>query len=799
MSKNKAKYNFSVLVVEDDNSSLTFIETMVKRYTKDVITAVNGADGLEKYLLYNPELVISDIGMPIMNGIEMSEQIKAVNDNVHIILTTAFDNKNLLLKAIDIGIFEYIIKPVSKESLERSIERAAKRIALDQEIQSQQQSISTLFRAVESTTNLVKILSVNGIIQYINPKFNLVFDQDDTAEIIGKNISELVPDQISAKEFEQFLRAIKEGKEWKGELLRNKNEHEKVWLHNSLSPIFDDAGKLTHFVLVSEDITMQKHRESELAKATEALESKVRQRTAELEKAKIAAESANKAKSMFLAKVSHELRTPMNGVLGMLSVLLQNEKDPQSKKSLAVVKKSADSLLTIINDILDISKIEAGKFRIDSYEFKPREIVQNVMTIIKSTADAKKIELKVFFDNTIPEILIGDGNRLGQIIYNIVGNAVKFTDKGWVQFNIDGKRISDDEIIISFKVKDTGIGIDEESKNTIFDSFSQSEATLTRKYGGTGLGLTITHEIVEQMKGKISFESQVGKGSTFYCSVKMKFSDALYKSNSGDKPEYEKSFDKLKSKMTVLIAEDSKINQELIIQILKNKNCEFKVTNNGAELVDAFKEQQYDLLLVDVQMPIMNGFEAVNAIREIESFKSDKTPVIYVTAHASDDCIKECFENYADEVLTKPFERENFFKIAYNYHPDNRISFVNEKVIRLDLTNLIKSINKKKMVLDKIIYHFQSTFHEDMKKAYDNYEKKDFAAIKFFAHKLKSEISNFGSEEVVKLCRQIGTEINNNQIEELENTLIKLELELNKINDYFNTHTVDALIKKFGS
>lgn len=524
MAGGKEKYQIKCLVVEDDLASITFMEALLGRVIENVYTAANGEIAVELYDDIRPDLVISDVGMPILNGLEMSEKIKEINPKAHIILTTAFDNKELLLKAIDIGIFEYIVKPVNKEKLYKAVERAAERIMLEKEIARQNESILMLYRAVENISNILIILDNNGTIEYINPKFDIQTGEN-SKELIGKHISEFPPDDISLNSFNSFLEHINLGTEWKGEWRRIKIDGSKYWLQVSLAPVINENNHLTHFIMVSEDISFQKLRQEELSKLNDELESRVIERTTELEKAKNIAESANKAKSMFLAKVSHELRTPMNGIIGMTSILMQKEFDTKTHNALLTIKSSADLLLTIINDVLDISKIDAGKFKLDSFEFSPKNIFDTTIDLLRNIAEKKNLELLTNFNEDIPKILVGDGNRFRQIINNLVSNAIKFTEKGFVKVDLSCYKIDKVNIRINLSVQDTGIGIDEDKSDELFESFSQLEDTMTRKFGGTGLGLSITKEIVNNMNGEIWYESVRGQGSTFNASFYMNYSD----------------------------------------------------------------------------------------------------------------------------------------------------------------------------------------------------------------------------------------------------------------------------------
>ena len=743
MSTGLTKYDLTVLIVEDDVAALTFMGTLVGMYVDKVFNAENGKVGLEKYKELNPDLVISDIGMPLMNGLEMSEKIKEHNEDAYIILTTAFDNKEMLLKAIDVGVFEYLVKPIKKENLKKSINRAVKSINTKKELIEKNRSILTLSRAVESSSNVVKIISKDGIIKYVNSSIKKIIG-DETKELIDKNIKEFPPQPESLDVWEGFLNAISKGKEWKGDLLRKNESGNNIWLRNSLSLIKNELNELEQFVMVSEDITFEKLREENLIKVNDILESKVQERTQELQRAKQTAEVANKAKGMFLAKVSHELRTPMNGILGMTSILINNEKDEKKLHSLSIVKHSADTLLKIINDILDISKIEAGKFELENYSFKPKEIIKNDIEILKNLSEKKNLDLIFDYDDSIPNSLIGGGNRFSQIINNLVGNAIKFTDKGTVELIIKKASSNKKSTKLKIIVKDTGIGIDNNKRNLLFESFSQLENTMTRKFGGTGLGLSITKEIVDEMNGMIWFESELGKGSEFYVIVEFE-NDKSSEIKTGDKKDYENKINNIENKVTILIAEDSTINQEVMKEIFSEYDkFDIYIVNNGLEAVNIYRNKSFDLILMDVQMPVMDGFQAIELINSINSNKPE-IPVIFVTAHAGKESINECFEKGATDVITKPYDKERLFEAVLKSLENIKANNNLDKQLEIDLVPLLKSINYKEDILKRIIEHYQNNHSNSLSELNNAMLDKDLKRINFTSHKLKSELANLGS------------------------------------------------------
>jgi two-component system sensor histidine kinase/response regulator len=522
----------------------------------------------------------------------------------------------------------------------------------------EEQHVRKLSAAVEQSADSIVITNLAGVIEYVNEAFCRVSGYS-RAEVLGSTPAILKSGRTPAATYRQLWETLGRGESWRGEFVNRRKDGREYHESSLITPLRQPDGRVTHYLAVKSDVTEHKRISAELALHRHHLEDLVEKRTAELALAKVQAEAANRAKGTFLANMSHEIRTPMNSILGLTYILRQNTRDPEQQALLARLHDSAQHLMHVINGILDLSKIEAGKIAIEESELSIENVLRNVAELLSHEAEAKNLSLDITVHD-VDAVLYGDPTRLSQALLNYVSNAIKFTPAGRIALRALVERQDELSQWVRFEVDDTGPGIPEDRLGKLFNAFEQGDASTTRRHGGTGLGLAITRGLAQMMGGDAGAESTHGTGSTFWFTAKLgRLAPSTITSESALR-EF-RSTHRLPAKQAprpftgrILLAEDNPTNQFVLLKLLRDLGVSVDLAENGRDAVELLQQRAYDLVLMDVQMPEMDGLAATRAIRELPD--RAETPIVALTANAFTDDRERCLKAGMNGFLPKPID-----------------------------------------------------------------------------------------------------------------------------------------------
>ncbi len=757
--------NISVLHVEDNKAFRGLFKYLIKPEVKNYYSAQNGKEGLEIFLKHSPDVVVTDISMPEMDGIELARRIKKHNPDTQIIVFSSVERETYLLEAINIGIEQFVIKDEEnvKEIL-YAFKRAAREVILKRKNQEPENRITMLSNAIEQSGSMVVITDPEGYIEFANKSYlnKTGFPEN---EVIGKHIVEFKDDSYRWL----FESAINVGSVF-GEYKQKKYDRDDFWASCRISTIKNSDGVITNLVESSEDISSKKEAEQ-------------------------AIEKANYARKNFLANMSHELRTPLNGVLGVTSILLETDTTAEQRDYLYLQKSSAEALLKIINDILDFSQLEDRKITLLNKPFDLNNAVNLTLDFFKIAANEKHLTINYYPEQDLTNYLSGDERRLQQVLTNVIGNAIKFSDKGKVEIFINKIEETEEEIELLFAIKDTGIGIPQDKLENIFERFTQVDSSFTRKYGGTGLGLAIVYDLVKLMNGKIWVESKVNFGSQFF--IQLKFEKVTNETiiNSLKKKIEKLNVPQFSSKIIkILLVEDNLMNQKIVMGSLRKYGHDITTANNGLDAIDKFKKGEYNLILMDIEMPMMNGIDATKEIRMLEKGTKKHTLIVALTAHIGKEIQQKCFEAGMDDFLMKPVNFELLFDIIEKIKKNKSVEKQTEKEKKSAEFNIAifnKTIFKKKFL--KFLNDELPFFVDELRKSIktENYQ----SALSLLS-RTKSLFNVLEAEKAVSLVSEIQIMIETGNISNLNKIINLLVIETLSLINYISVQINTKRIRR---
>ena len=612
-----------------------------------------------------------------------------------------------------------------------------------------EEQLSKLSLAIEQSPHSIVITNTHAEIEYVNEAFvsNTGYRRE---EAIGANPSLLQSHQTTKETYIEMWSTLRDGKTWRGEFINQRKDGSVFTEFAIISPVRQRDGLITHYLAIKEDITEKKRNQSELENYRHHLETVVAERTEQLIQAKNEAESANRAKSAFLANISHEIRTPMNAIIGLTHIALRKAGSTEQQQRLNKVGEAAHHLMGIINDVLDISKIEAGKLQLESTAFSLAQICNSTCEMMTERAQARHLRITRSVDPALPPALLGDPLRVQQILLNFLSNAIKFTYRGTINVTMRLLECVENEALIQCSVTDTGIGISPESLAKLFLPFEQGDTSTTRRYGGTGLGLAISRRLAEAMQGEIGVDSEPGNGSTFWFTARFGVADEKQKVATMDvapSPGHQRG-------AHVLVAEDNAINAEVARDLLHSAGFKVDLAADGNQALNLARQRHYDLVIMDMQMPVMDGLEATRQIRALPGW--GKIPILAMTANAFDDDRDICLAAGMNDHVAKPVAPNVLYAALTRWLPTKPIiptesgdpAFDSSElsgIVGLDINFGLQSVRGRMESYLRLLAKFSETHCEDFVRIRTNLATGNRDEARRLAHSLKGVSATLGA------------------------------------------------------
>jgi signal transduction histidine kinase/HPt (histidine-containing phosphotransfer) domain-containing protein len=689
-----------ILVIEDDELDRMIIKKALKgtNMNIEVAFAEDNLSGMKAVNENSVDCIFIDYNLPGGNGLDLMKQIRAAGNMVPVVVITSQGDDRIAAEIIKNGAADYIPKSLLTTEGTAQILRQVFRL---QETNEEKQKFENAFINTQKTLQTVAA-NAPVILFSIDKSGNLTMFEGrgisafmpDKTKFIGQeivNVEHQLP--LTKKSFDDCMT---------GDDVKEVVERNECFYEIFYSPLRDQNNEIAGVMGVATDITGFKKTEEQLT-----LEKRI-------------AEETVRVKQEFLAHMSHEIRTPMNGIIGLAEILYKTKTTVEQRKHIQSIISCSENLLLIINDILDLSKIEAGRMAFEKMPFSLKEAIANCLSIFAQGAAEKNIKLTSLISKGVPEFMTGDSLRLSQVLNNLLGNAVKFTDSGEVNLSVKCINENAEYLTLSFAVKDTGIGIPKEKQKLIFESFTQAGSDTTRRFGGTGLGLAIVKKILALQDGNIDVESEEGKGSEFRFTLM--FSKASDEEIRTLKKTSAQVLSADLSNMNILAAEDNEMSRIILQNHFTHWKAKFQFASTGAEAVNLAKQNSFDIIIMDIQMPEMDGYSATRIIRGLPAEKA-LVPVIAVTSHATDTERIKCMECGMNDYLSKPYRAEELlYKITGNCSNKNiSLSVHNkrEKIMEFSMEekndiidlNYLKRVaeNEEEFIRDMIGIFFKRT------------------------------------------------------------------------------------------
>ncbi len=769
--------NKRILVVEDESIVAADVQERLAILGYKVVGhAATGPDAVELARTVEPDIVLMDIMLRgDMDGVEAAGLINE-SGAVPVVYMTAYADEDTLARAKITGPYGYILKPFNERELHATIEMALYRHMMERKVKASEHWLRTV---LSSIGDAVIATDKDMVVTYVNPLAEgLLGIKKENA--LGRNLTEIF--NVSGSDEGNVVNLLSNMSRDSSDIFVGDSRlllegGGSISIEYTASFILDEKGGINGCSIVFRDISKRKQNEMELRSAM------------------LASRAANQAKSEFLANMSHEIRTPMNAILGMTELLLDTGLDTEQRESANIVKQAADALLNLLNDVLDLSKVEAGRMGLKSMDFNLHALVEDAVLSLTPQARSKGLRLVNTIAQDTPKGLKGDPGRLRQVILNLVGNAIKFTNQGTV--TVEVSRTSPPEsdspdtagpIHLDFRVNDTGIGIEEDNIKKIFESFTQVDGSTTRQFGGTGLGLAISSQIVNLMHGELKVESTPGVGSSFYFSAVFAPGEVLDERTGGLKHLLEER--DAASGLKILLAEDNVINQMFVVKALEKGGHMVTSVENGKAAIEALGRDKYDVVLMDVQMPVMDGYEATRQIRKhVQGRFNPDIPVVALTAHAMEGDREKCLSAGMDMYISKPFRVSHLLEAveqaSRREFTDTGKAVAASQAIRsspaLNLGFALDLLDGDVGILRELLNDFNDKMPGQARQLGSALESGDTSDARLRAHSIKSSLSSLGASVARGHVLAIDKNVEDGKLEEARGAMKGLEVELGHI------------------
>lgn len=608
-------------------------------------------------------------------------------------------------------------------------------------LQALHETLELLALVASKTDNAVVILDADCRVEWVNDSFVRMTGYE-MQEVRGQSLTTIFygadTDNAGRIELEGAFAA---GHGVSQEILHQRSDRRTYWASVSITPAFDDEGKLHRWIAMATDATRQRHAQETLRQAKEH------------------AEQASQIKSEFLANMSHEIRTPMNAIIGMTELAIETDLNDEQREYMTTILDSAESLLRLINDILDLSKIEAQKLNVEETEFPLAETLRDALKPFAFQARQQGINLDLDLPLDIPERLIGDPTRLRQIVSNLVGNAIKFTNEGCINVAVSTVECTGDDVTLQFTVRDTGLGIPSDKLQQIFEAFTQADSSTTRRFGGTGLGLTISTQLVELMGGRIWVQSKEGEGSTFFFVLCFPIAQSLEAPNAARSGALAtEGVESNRGTLKVLVTDDNRANRQLAKKILEKRSHVVSEASCGTEVLQMLEHHEFDVILMDVQMPEMDGLETTSAIRQMDLL-APQPFIIALTAHAMQGDRERCMAVGMDAYITKPLRARQLLAlvdaVAETSEVDRASSSNEEVTSNFDFSDALRRLEgDRELLIEQMKFYLEDSpiLVHDIRAAIESADPKK---LHMSAHRLRGLSAGFDAVQLIEITTRL--------------------------------------------